>query len=65
MSVRLLRCVCPYCSFLVVEVATMSTLLVCPRCGHTFPPSRQSHVGFWVLGALVLLVANLCVMILR
>ncbi len=65
MDARLLRCRCPRCSYLVVEVATISTLLVCPACCHKFRPSAQKKIPLWVMGVLVILVVNLCLIILR
>ena len=65
MEARLLRCRCPRCSYLVVETATESSLLDCPRCCHRFCPSGQKEVPLWVLGVLAVLLANLCLSFLR
>jgi hypothetical protein len=64
MGARLLRCLCPRCSCLVVESASASTLIVCSRCGYKFRPFAQEKIPLWVLGVLVVLTANLCAIIL-
>ena len=64
MDARLLRCRCPRCSYLVVETATESSLLACPRCCHRFRPSGQKEVPLWVLGVLAVLLVNLCLVFL-
>ena len=60
-----MRCVCPRCAFLVVDVAGDPASLVCPRCRHKFQPVRRSISPIWVVGVLAFLVVNLCLVILR
>lgn len=59
MGARLIRCLCPHCSCLVVEAASASAWLMCPHCCNTFRPSVPKKIPFWVYGVLVFLGANL------
>ncbi len=64
MAARLVRCLCPRCLHLVVDVLGTSGYLICPSCARPFRPSARAGIPLWVFGALVVLTANLCVIVL-
>ena len=56
---RAIRCNCPHCGELVIQVANLSGPNFCPSCRKLFARPRPEPIPRWVWGVLVILVVNL------
>jgi hypothetical protein len=55
---RAVRCLCPHCRQLVVQVRNRTGPNFCPQCGKLFSPPSALTVPLWILGVLVILAAS-------
>ena len=53
-----MRCLCPRCCQLVVQIRNRSGLNFCPNCGSLFSAPPERPLPLWILGVLVILTVN-------
>jgi hypothetical protein len=54
-----MRVPCPQCKTLVIQAKNRDGPNFCPNCCRLFYPPEEQKVPSWILGVLVILVANL------
>ena len=54
-----MRTQCPQCQAMVVQAKNRDGPNFCPTCGHLFYLPEEQKMPPWILGVLVILVANL------
>jgi hypothetical protein len=53
-----MRCICPYCSQMVIQLKNLDGPNFCQYCGKLFFAPKPENVPPWVLGVVVVLMAN-------
>ncbi len=58
-----MRCICPYCSKVTRQARNLSGPNFCPHCHGLFNIRPPEKIPPWILGVLVVMVANLQIMV--